>query len=111
MKTLGKLTPLLLLLLLTALFLPGCQAAAPVEEPAAEEPAAEEPFKVALLLNGPLADTGWNATAYQGLLAAEEEYDVEVTLSEDVQVSDIEQAIRDYASQGYDLIIGHSFPF
>ncbi len=81
------------------------------EEPAAEEPVAEEPLKVALLLYGPLADTGWNATAYQGLLDAEEEFGVEVALSEDVPVPDIERALRDFASQGYDLVIGHSFPF
>lgn len=104
------------ILLLAVLCLVGCGAAAPTGEPAAEEPtaeeaAAEEPIKVALLLYGPLADTGWNATAYQGLLAAEEKFGIEGTLSEDVQVPDIEQALRDYASQGYDLIIGHSFPF
>jgi basic membrane protein A len=124
MKRLGEL--LLLSVLLAALLLAGCQTTAPVEEPAVEEPAAEEPaaeepateepaaeepIKVALLLYGPLADTGWNTTAYQGLLAAEEKFGVEGTLSEDVQVPEIEQALRDFASQDYDLIIGHSFPF
>lgn len=67
--------------------------------------------KVALLLYGPLADTGWNATAYQGLLDAEKEYGIEIALSEDVPVPQMEAVMRDYASQGYDLIIGHSFPF
>lgn len=98
---------LLLLALLIASLLAGCQAATPTQQ---ATPTAE-PIKVALLLYGPLADTGWNATAYQGLLAAQEEFGVEIALSEDVQIPDIEQAIRDYASQGYDLIIGHSFPF
>ena len=73
--------------------------------------AEKEPVKVALLLYGPLADTGWNATAYQGLLDAENELGVEVAVSEDVPVPDIEAVMRDYASQDYNLIIGHSFPF
>lgn len=128
------------LLLIGALILVGCQPAAPpAEEPAEEEPASEEevaeepaeepaeeeaaeeevaeepmeeePLKVALLLYGPLSDTGWNGTAYQGLLDAEAEFGVEVAFSENLDIPDIEQAIRDYANQDYDLIIGHSFPF
>ncbi len=94
-----------LLLLVLVMFSTGCQAAP------STPPVTEEPIKVALLLYGPLADTGWNATAYQGLLAAEEEFGIEGALSEDVPVPNMEQAVRDYASQGYDLIIGHSFPF
>ena len=109
------------ILLLTALLLFGCQTAAPTEAPKVEEPptavptvvepAPGEGLKVALLLYGPLSDTGWNATAYQGLLDAQDEFGIEVAFTEDVQVPDIEQALRDYSSQGYDLVIGHSFPF
>jgi basic membrane protein A len=86
---------------------------APVEPTAIPEPTEipPEPVKVALLLYGPLADTGWNATAYEGLLDAEKEFGIEIALAEDVPVPEMEAVMRDYASQGYDLIIGHSFPF
>jgi basic membrane protein A and related proteins len=83
--------------------------------PATEAPAAAEPtkapMKVALLTTGPLADSGWNGTAYQGLLNAQKEFGLEIAISEDVPPPDREQTIRDYASQGYSLIIGHDFSF
>jgi basic membrane protein A and related proteins len=108
---------------LVVLALVSCAPAAPAPAPTAApaEPTAAPPeptaapaadkLKVALLLYGPLADTGWNGTAYEGLKDAEKAYGVQVAMSEDIQVPDIEAVMRDYAGQGYDLIIGHSFPF
>ncbi len=81
------------------------QSASPTSEPEADK------LQVALLLYGPLADTGWNGMAYDGLKEAETQYGVEISLSEDVKVPDIEAVLRDYASRGYDLVIGHSYPF
>jgi basic membrane protein A and related proteins len=81
------------------------------ESPAAVVEPAKAPLKVALLTTGPLADSGWNATAYQGLLDAQKEFGIEPAVSEDVPAPDREQTIRDYASQGYSLIIGHDFSF
>jgi len=63
------------------------------------------------LLEGPLADTGWNATAYQGLLDAQKEFGVQVAYEENVPHADEEQTVRNYASQGYNLIIGHDYSF
>lgn len=68
-------------------------------------------IRVALLLSGPANDQGWNAIALEGLVAAEKEYGVETTYMENVQLADMEAAYTDYASQGYDLIIGHGFQF
>lgn len=79
--------------------------------PATVAPPTETPLKVALLVTGPLADSGWNATAYQGLLDAQTEFGIEVAFSEDVPAPDVETTIRDYANQGYALIIGHDFSF
>jgi basic membrane protein A len=81
------------------------------ESPAAVVEPTKAPLKVALLTTGPLADSGWNATAYQGLLDAQKEFGIEPAVSEDVPAPDREQTIRDYASQGYSLIIGHDFSF
>jgi basic membrane protein A and related proteins len=79
--------------------------------PITEATVTSVPLKVALLTTGPLADSGWNATAYQGLLDAQKEFGIEIAISEDVPAPDREQTIRDYASQGYSLIIGHDFSF
>ncbi|MDL2310955.1 BMP family protein [Peptostreptococcaceae bacterium OttesenSCG-928-C18] len=68
-------------------------------------------LKVALLLSGPANDQGWNATAVEGLNTIKEKHDVETTFMENVTVADMESAYTDYASQGYDLIIGHGFQF
>ncbi len=71
----------------------------------------EEPLKIALMLSSPVTDSGWNATAYEGLLEAEERFGAEISLSESIPTSDNEAVFRDYASRGYDLIIGQSFSF
>ena len=74
-------------------------------------PDGDEPLKVALLLSGPANDQGWNAIAVAGLVAAEEQYGIEASYMENLDIADVEAAYMDYASQGYDLIIGHGFQF
>ncbi len=69
------------------------------------------PLKVALILSGPANDQGWNAIAVAGVKAAEEEFGIESAYSENVSIADTEAAYRDYAAQGYNLIIGHGFQF
>ena len=71
----------------------------------------EDDFKVALLLPGTVNDQGWNAKAYEGLMKIEEELGAEVAYSESVPASDYEEVFRGYASQGYDMVIGHGFEF
>jgi len=68
-------------------------------------------LKVALILSGPANDQGWNATALEGLQAAEKEFGVETSKMENVDIADSEAAFRDYAAQGFDLIIGHGYQF
>jgi basic membrane protein A len=68
-------------------------------------------MKVALLLSGPANDQGWNATAFEGLKAAEEKYGLTTAYTENLGVPDGDAAYTDYAAQGYDLIIGHGFQF
>lgn len=68
-------------------------------------------LKVALLLPGPINDMGWNASAYEGLKQAEEKYNAEISYSENIQQSDMEEVFRGYAQQGFDIIIGHGFQF
>lgn len=116
--------PILILFILGSI-LAGCaQADVPVEEaqpaeveaqPAEEEETeaeeVEEPLKIALVISTSIADSGWDSTAYQGLLEAEAKYGAEISVNENTQVSNTEAVVRDYASRGYDLIIVNSFSF
>nr|WP_319776386.1 BMP family protein [uncultured Sphaerochaeta sp.] len=78
---------------------------------AAEKDESDGKMKVALLLSGPANDQGWNAVAFAGLKEAEEKYNLQTAYSENVGIADGEAAFRDYAAQGYDLVIGHGFQF
>jgi basic membrane protein A len=49
--------------------------------------------------------------ALQGLTEAEEACGIEPAYSEHVGIADSEAAFTDYASQGYDLVIGHGFQY
>lgn len=68
-------------------------------------------LKVALILSGPANDQGWNAVALQGLKDAEAKYGIQSAYTENVGNADSEAAFMDYASQGYDLVIGHGFQY
>jgi basic membrane protein A len=94
------------MLFVTALLVAACGA------PAAETPPEEEAaFKVALVMPGSIADEGYNAAAYEGLKAIEETYGAEVAFSEMVPLAEHEETFRDYAQEGYDIVIGHGFQF
>lgn len=73
--------------------------------------AAAKKLKVALILSGPANDQGWNAVALQGLKDAEAKFGIQSAYSENVGVADSEAAFMDYASQGYDLVIGHGYQY
>lgn len=72
---------------------------------------ADDALKVALVVTGPVNDGGWCAVAYEGLMLVEEEFGAEVSYTENVQATDMEAVFTDYASQGYDVVIGHGFQF
>lgn len=73
----------------------------------------EEPdvFQVAGLFPGPVTDGGWSQIGYQALQAVETELGAEISYMENVASADMASAMRDYASRGYDMVIGHSFEF
>ncbi|MCK5249330.1 MAG: BMP family protein, partial [Spirochaetaceae bacterium] len=85
--------------------------------PGAEEPASEsttvEPgkLKIAMLLDGPINDQGWNQGAYDGLAAVKTKYLADVAYSESVPRADMETVFHDYASRGFNVIIAHGFEF
>ncbi len=77
-------------------------------EDAAEK---KENIKVALAITGSKTDGGWNQTAYEGLVQMEEKLNAKVTYSENVNASNYERVLRDYAKAGNDVVIGHGYEF
>ncbi len=81
---------------------------------AREETAAERPDsvdRIALILIGRSDDLAWNTAAYQGVRHMEETRGIEATIVEEVSDADVERVLRDFAAQGYELIIAHSFNY
>src|SRR5262249_931348 len=74
-------------------------------------PPAVDTFRVALLTPGPVSDAGWNALAYEGLIKIRETMHAEVSQIETKTPAEFEEAFRDYASRGFQLVFGHGFEF
>ncbi len=110
---------LVVLVLAFALVLSACGSApaaeAPAEEAPAEEMPAEEmadPFRVAIIMPSSITDLAFSQSMFDALLAVQEEMGgeeaMEIAYSEGMfVVDDAAAAIRDYASEGYDLVIAH----
>ena len=107
----------LTLLALLTLFAGACGGPA-TEEPAPAEPAAEEPtaeeelFRVAVIMPSAINDLAFSQSMYDALVAIQEEMGgpdkMELVYSEGMfVVDDAAAAIRDYAAEGYDLVIAH----
>ena len=102
-------------------------AAEPEPEPAAEpepepEPApepeddtaaapAEEALRIALVLPGSANDKGFNQLAFESLPLLEAEFGAETAYVESTPVNEYVQAFEDFASDGYDIVIGQGFQF
>jgi basic membrane protein A len=75
--------------------------------PKPTEAPAEGKTKVAVLFPGVVTDQSWNQFGYEGLVRAEKECGVEIGYSEDVTQDEQIEVLRNYAAEGYDIIIGH----
>jgi len=78
----------------------------------AEPTAAPEPFRVAVVMPSAINDLAFSQSMYDALVRIQEsmgrEAAFEIAYSEGMFViEDAAAAIRDYASQGYDLVIAH----
>lgn len=121
-----KFTWLVTFVLAFALILTACGGASPTEAPmpateAPVEPAATaapteapvmEPFRVAVVMPSAINDMAFSQSMYDALMLIQEEMGgtekFEFVYSDGMfVVDDAAAAIRDYASQGYDLIIAH----
>jgi len=77
-----------------------------------EAAAGGEPFRVALIMPSTTTDYSWSQSIYDGLKAVQVEMGgesaLEIAVTESLfNVADAGNAIRDYATSGYDLVIAH----
>jgi basic membrane protein A len=91
--------------LIALLALAACAAPTPAPQEAAK------PFRVAVVMPSPINDLAFSQSMYDALVAIQKEMgeeNFELAYSESMfVVDDAAAAIRDYASQGYDLVIAH----
>lgn len=111
---------LFVLIVLLALLLAACAPAAtptpeaPADTPEVEEPPMEEPetFRVAVIMPSAINDLAFSQSIYDALVKMRDEMGgpsaFDFVFSENMfVVDDAAAAIRDYASQGYNLVIAH----
>lgn len=85
------------------------EPAATQDTPEAADASAEgEEPSFALILGGPANDDSWNEAAYDAAKELEAQ-GVKVAISESVADADVARVLRQYAEEGYDVIIGHSY--
>ena len=102
----------LVLAIVLVMALAGC-VAAPAAAPAdSGEAMADGPFRIAIVMPSSTTDLAWSQAMYDGLVSVQTEMGgegaVEIAFSEGMfQVTDAAAAIRDYAADGFDLVIAH----
>lgn len=78
---------------------------------ATPEVVVEKPFRVAIVMPSTITDAAFSQSMYDGLIQVQTEMGadkMEIAYSESLfKVPDAAAAIRDYATQGYDLVIAH----
>jgi basic membrane protein A len=102
---------LMSLILAFTMILSACGGGAPATEAPATDAPAGEAFRVAVVMPSAINDLAFSQSMYDALLRVQQEMgagNFEFVYSENMfVVDDAAAAIRDYASQGYNLIIAH----
>ena len=69
-------------------------------------------FKMGLLVPGSIGEEGWNRIAFDALKRVEKELGAKISYVElPENPAAFEKAFRDFASQGYQVVLGHGFQF
>lgn len=80
--------------------------------PAAAQAQAKTNLKVALILPGSVTDGTFNSAAAAGIKKAEAKYPgLQVSIRENTETAQAQEALTAYARDGYDVIIAHGFQF
>ncbi|MDO5649729.1 MAG: BMP family protein [Gallicola sp.] len=93
-------------LLLTSLLLTliACGGGGKDDQSSGGDTGESKEYKVAMITNAPIADGGWNTSAYNAMVAAAEAEGFETTYTENVAQTDYVTTIREYANLGYNLV-------
>ncbi len=102
-----KLRLVFAILLVFAVVLSACQKT-PEATPAAEEAKA---VKVAMVLPGLKTDEAFNQYTYEGMMRAAKDKNLDTAFVEEVAQDEQVEVIRQFAQQGYDIIIGQGGQF
>lgn len=70
-----------------------------------------KPLKVALVLPGSANDKGFNQLAFEALGQLQKDFGAETAYTEMTPVPEFVKAFEDYASAGYNIVIGQGFEF
>ena len=105
MKKMMKRTAAMALTLLIVLSLAACSSSSADGGPGGET------LRIALMVQGPAADNGWNQSALNGVNAVKEQYGAELTVSENLDLSDFEEYFSNFGKEGYDIVFGHGSSF
>lgn len=117
-----KIVVVLSLIMIAVLAVTGCapKAAGPAAaEPATDAAAAPEAeaaapaaaTKVAMVLPGLKTDEAFNQYTYEGMMRAQTELGIETAFREEVKQDEQVEVIRQFAQQGYNIIIGQGGQF
>ena len=107
---------LLSLILSLSLLLAGCSGGSGGGQNQSPAPSGgggkeDTPLKVGLIVSGTVNDNGWCASAYDGLLAIQEQFGADINYVENVGMSDIESQLINYGEEGYDVVFCHGFEY
>ena len=106
MKTLKKRIPFILSIMLTMSVI--ASACAKAETP---EPEVEKKTKICMVIAASINDMTWGTSGYSGLLRIAEIEDVETAYIEQVESTDYEEAIRNFAAGDCELVLTHGGEF
>ena len=95
------------LLLIAVLLLAACGGQGAQPEPAAEE---SDAGSIAVILTGPWDDNSWNEAGHIAVHALEDK-GAKIAFSENVADADVGRVLREYADQGFEMIVAHSFSY
>ncbi|MBW5469291.1 BMP family ABC transporter substrate-binding protein [Brevibacillus formosus] len=67
--------------------------------------------RVALLLEGPTYDQGWNSSALESMTELQKRFNFSLEIANNIKPEQIKKVAEKYAANDYDLILGHGLIF
>lgn len=106
-SSLKKAMSMMLGAMITASLLTGCGSSSATSETSGtasnNTAGSKKTVKVAQVLEGPISDMSWNATAYNGLKKIEA-LGAKISFQESVPAASVADSVRIFASEGYDIV-------